>query len=214
MSFSCTLSFCPGVCGSPASLSRNFLAFAGVPQVSRETFWRLRESRKCLGKLFGVCGSPASLSRNFLVFAGVPQVPRKTFWRLREFRKCLGKLFGVCGSPASLSRNSLVFAGVPQVSREMLWRLQHRCKPFQKRFGHHVASVEALCRLYSYVELTFSICVFDVVPPSKSITADTDPCCYPECALGSPSCVRWRSATSSWQGWRAGPLPPSCDCGA
>ena len=157
---------------------------------------------------------PAARSLFALVFAGVPQVSRETFWRLRESRKSRGKLFGVCGSPASLSGNFLVFAGVPQVSRETFWCLQQCCKHFQKRFGHHVTSVEALCRLYSYVELTFSKCVFDVVPPSKSITADTDPCCYPECVLGSPSCVRWRSATSSWQGWRAGPLPPSCDCGA
>ena len=91
-----------GVCGSPASLSENFLAFAGAPQVSRKTFWCLRESRKSLEKLFGVCGSPASVSENFLAFAGVPQVSRETFWRLRESRKPLGKLFGVCGSPASL----------------------------------------------------------------------------------------------------------------
>ena len=171
----------------PAARSLFALVFAGVPQVSRKTFWCLRESRKSRGKLFGVCGSPASLAENFLAFAG---------------------------TPASLAAFALAFAGVPQVSRETFWRLQHCCKHFQKRFGHHVASVEALCRLYSYVELTFSKCVFDVVPPSKSITADTDPCCYPECVLGSPSCVRWRSATSSWQGWRAGPLPPSCDCGA
>ena len=87
---------------------------AGLPQVSRKTFWCLRESRKCLEKLFGVCGSPASVSRNFLVFAGVPQVSRETFWCLRESRKCLEKLFGVCGSPASVSRNFLVFAGSPQ----------------------------------------------------------------------------------------------------
>ena len=78
-----------GVCGSPASLSRYFLVFAGVPQVPRKTFWCLRKSRKCLGKCFGVCGSPASLSENFLAFAGVPQVFRKTFWSLRESRKHL-----------------------------------------------------------------------------------------------------------------------------
>ena len=91
-----------GACGSPASLSENFLVFAGVPQVSRKTFWRLRESRKSHGKLFGVCGSPASASGNALAFAGVPQVPQETFWPLRESRKSLGKLFGVCGIPASI----------------------------------------------------------------------------------------------------------------
>ena len=86
-----------------AAKPRNFFeVFAGAPQVSRETFWCLRESRKSHGKLFGVCGSPASASGNALAFAGVPQVPRKTFWPLRESRKSLGKLFGVCGIPASI----------------------------------------------------------------------------------------------------------------
>ena len=89
------------VCGNPASASKNFLVFAGVPQASRETFWRLRESRKSLGKLLDVCGSPASLSRNFLVFAGTPQASRETFWCLRESRKSLGKLLGICRSSAS-----------------------------------------------------------------------------------------------------------------
>ena len=107
------------VCGTPASAPRNFLVFAGVPQVSRKTFWRLRESRKSHEKLFGVCGSSASLSKNFLAFAGVPQVPRKTFWCLRESRKSLEKNFGVCGSPASLTKNFLVFAGAPQTFRQI-----------------------------------------------------------------------------------------------
>ena len=129
-------------CNTVASLTKNFLAFATPLQVSRKTFWRLRESRKSLEKLFGVCGSPASASENFLVFAGVPQVPRITFWRLRESRKPHGKCFGVCGSPASASENFLAFAGAPQVPREMLWCLRECCKHFQKRFGHGVASVE------------------------------------------------------------------------
>ena len=93
--------------------------FAGVPQVPRKTFWRLRESRKSLEKLFGVCGSPASLLGNFLAFAGVPQVSRETFWRLRDSRKSLGKLFGVCGSPANTSANAAVLARPAQTSRQM-----------------------------------------------------------------------------------------------
>ena len=168
---------------------------AEVPQVPREMLWCLRESRKSHGKCFGVCGSPASLagnalafagtpaslSRNFLVFAGVPQVSRETFWCLRESRKSLEKLFGVCGSSASLSRNFLVFAGVPQATKSAFQHLRKFRKQqkilfsicgtsagyFQKRFDPRVASVETLCRLYAFVELTFSICVFDVVPPPK-----------------------------------------------
>ena len=118
---------------------------ATVLHVSRKTFRRLRESRKCLEELFGVCGSPASVTRNFLAFAGVPQVSRRIFRRLRESRKCLEELFGVCGSPASVSRNFLAFAGAPQVSRRTFWRLRESRKHFQKRFGPRVASVEALC---------------------------------------------------------------------
>ena len=120
-------------CNTVASLTKNFSAFATPLQVSRKTFWRLRESRKSLEKLFGVCGSPASLSENFLVFAGAPQVSREIFWRLRESRKSLGKFFGVCGSPASLSRNFLAFAGVPQVSRKTFWRLRDSRKHLQSR---------------------------------------------------------------------------------
>ena len=182
----------------PAARSLFALVFAGVPQASRKTFWRLRESRKSCGKYFGVCGSPASLTENFLAFATLLQVSRKTFWRLQHCCKSHEKLSGICNTVASLTKNFLVFATLLQVSRKTFWRLQRCCKHFQKRFDPRVASVETLCRLYAFVELTFSICVFDVVPPSKSITADTDPCCYPECVLGSPSCVRWRSATSSW----------------
>jgi len=127
-----------GVCGSPASASENFLVFAGVPQVSRETFWCLRESRKSLEKCFGVCGSSASLAGNALAFAGVPQVSRETFWRLRESRKSRGKCFGVCGysrksrgkyfgvcnTVASLSKSTLAVTarfsiGKPYMSRSL-----------------------------------------------------------------------------------------------
>ena len=119
-----------------AAKPRNFFeVFAGVPQISRKTFWRLRESRKSLEKLFGLCGSPASLPEYFLAFAGVPQVPRKTFWSLRESRKCPGKLFGVYGSPASLSENFLVPAGVPQVPRKTFWPLRESRKSLGKLFG-------------------------------------------------------------------------------
>ena len=82
-----------GLCGSPASASKNFLAFAGTPQAPRKTFWPLREPRKHLEKLFALCGSPASASKNFSPFAGAPQAPRKTFWPLREPRKHFRKTF-------------------------------------------------------------------------------------------------------------------------
>ena len=133
----------------PAARSLFALAFAGVPQVSRETFWCLRESRKSLEKLFGVCGSPASLSRNFLVFAGVPQVSRETFWRLRESCKSLEKLFGVCGSPASNKKCFSAFAEVPQATKSTFQHLRKFRRAFPKTFwpsrGICRSSLPALC---------------------------------------------------------------------
>ena len=110
-----------GVCGNSASASKNFLAFAGTPQVSRKTFWRLRELRKCLEKLFGVCRNAANASKNFLAFAGTLQMPRK--------------LFGVCSNAASALKNFLVFAGMLQMPRKTFRRLQQHCKCLEKLFG-------------------------------------------------------------------------------
>ena len=121
------------------------MAFAGVPQVSRKTFWCLRESRKSLGKLFGVCGSPASLSENFLAFAGVPQASRETFWRLREsrkrLRKCggtqrdlrkrLGKCRGTCAACANVLVNAAELAQPAQTSRQIPRNLRN----LRKRLG-------------------------------------------------------------------------------
>ena len=98
-----------------------------LPQVSREMLWCLRESRKSRGKCLGVYGNPASLAGNALVFAGVPQVSREMLWRLREFRKSKKERFGICRTSAG---------------------------HFQKRSSYGVASIETLCWLYSFVELT------------------------------------------------------------
>ena len=50
--------------------------FAGVPQVSRKSFWRLREPRKSLEKLFGVCGNPANVLVNAVELAQPAQTSR------------------------------------------------------------------------------------------------------------------------------------------
>ena len=81
-----------GVCGSPASLSRNFLAFAGVPQASRKTFWRLRDSRKRLGKCRGTCAACANVSA----------------WGKRSFR-CRGVTLTPHRRPAGPEYVSFVF---------------------------------------------------------------------------------------------------------
>ena len=132
-------------CNTVASLSKNFLAFATLLQVSRKTFWRLQHCCKSHEKLFGVCNTVASPTKNFLAFATLLQVPRKTFWRLQHCCKSHEELFGVCNTVASPTKNFLEFAGMLQRPRKTFWSLQERCKHFQKRFGPRVTSVEALC---------------------------------------------------------------------
>ena len=123
-------------CNTAASASKNFLVFAGTLQAPRKTFWSLQECCKYFEKLFGVCRNAASAPKNFLVFAGMLQVLRKTFWSLQECCKRLEKLFGVCRNAASISRNVL---------------------------AHCETSVRALCRLYSYVELTLTRSYFEFI---------------------------------------------------
>ena len=65
-----------GVCGSPASLSRNFLAFAGVPQTSRQMPRNLRSLRKRLSKCRGTCAACANVSVNAVVLAQPAQTSR------------------------------------------------------------------------------------------------------------------------------------------
>ena len=142
-----TRGVCLDVCRNAASAAKNFLAFAGMLQVPRKTFWPLQGRCKCFEKLFGVCRNAARAAKNFLVFAGMLQVPRKTFWRLQHRCKSHEKLFGVCNTVASLMKNFPAFATLLQAPRKTFWRLQHRCKHFQKRLGHRVASVETLCWL-------------------------------------------------------------------
>ena len=116
------------VCGTPASLSGNFLVFAGVPQVSRETFWCLRESRKSLGKLFGVCRSSASSDFSFWVFAEVLQAPFFSFGHLQKFCKLRFSLLGICRSSASSVFLFWAFAEVLQAPFSSFGHLQKFCK--------------------------------------------------------------------------------------
>ena len=136
-----------GVCNTVASLTKNFLAFAGVPQVPREMLWCLREPRKSLGKLFGVCGSPASLSRNFLVFAGVPQVPRKTFRRLQHRCKHFQKRFGYRNSPLALFLHRTPRCVDEQKAREGAVLMRSPCqRPLARRGEIKTASIFAAAK--------------------------------------------------------------------
>ena len=142
-----------GLCRNAASAPKNFSAFATPLRVSRKTFRRLQHRCKSHEKLSGVCNTVASLTKNFLVFATPLQVPRKTFWRLQHRCKSHEKLSGVCNTVASLTKNFLAFATPLQIGKNTFWPLHRWCKHFQKRFAPRVTSVEALCWLYSYIEL-------------------------------------------------------------
>ena len=104
---------------------------AGVPQVSRKTFWCLRESRKPLGKLFGVCGNPANVSANAAVLAQPAQTSRQMPRNLRGLRKRLGKCCGTCAACANVLANAAVLAQPAQTSRQMPRNL----RGLRKRLG-------------------------------------------------------------------------------
>ena len=116
------------VCGSPASLSKNFLAFAGTPQMPRKTFWRLQKSCKLRFLLFGLCRSPASSVFPFWVFAEVLQAPISPFGHLQKFCNLHFLLFGVCRSSASSIFLFWAFAEVLQAPFFPFGHLQKFCK--------------------------------------------------------------------------------------
>ena len=110
-------------CGSSANRKENVLAFAGLPQIKKRTFWRLRKFRKSRKERFGVCGGSANQKEDVLTFAEVPQIKKRTLWRLRKFRKSKRERFGVCGTPANQKKNVLALAEVPQAFPKALWPL-------------------------------------------------------------------------------------------
>ena len=95
------------------------MAFAGFPQVSRKTFWRLRESRKHLGKCRGTCATCANVSANAAELARPAQTYREMPRDLRGLRKRLSKCGGTCATCANVSANAAVLAQPAQTSRQM-----------------------------------------------------------------------------------------------
>ena len=101
---------------------------AEVPQVSRRLPWCLRVLPQVSRRLPWRLRVLPQVSREMLWRLRVlPQVSRYLPWRLREFRKSKKERFGICRTSAG---------------------------HFQKRSGYGVASIETLCWLYSFVELT------------------------------------------------------------
>ena len=114
-----TRGVCLDVCRNAASATKNFLAFAGMLQVPRKTFWRLQHRCKSHEKLFGVCRNAANAAKNFLAFAGAPQTSRRMSGASRSLRKRLGKCRGTCAACANVSVNAGSLAQPAQTSRQM-----------------------------------------------------------------------------------------------
>ena len=128
-------------CGTSASVAENFLAFAELPQVSRRTFWCLREFRKRLGE----CREPRAACANVSANAGNLAQPAQTSRQMpgasRGLRKRLGKCRGTCAACANVSVNAGSLAQPAQTSRQMpgyLRGLRKRlgeCREPRKRRG-------------------------------------------------------------------------------
>ena len=152
--------------------------FAATLQEPRKTFWCLQERCKCPEKLFGVCGSPANVSANAGSLAQPAQTSRQMPGASRGLRKRLGKCRGTCAACANVSVNAGSLAQPAQTSRQMpgylrglrkrLGECREPRKCLEKLFGvcgspasifrnvlaHCESSVEPLCWLYAYLELT------------------------------------------------------------
>ena len=123
--------------GSHAMAKAFLEMLAGLPQIEKRTFWRLRKFRKSKRERFGVCGTPANQKKNVLALAEVPQIKKRTLWRLRDSRKSKKERFGACGSSANQKENALAFAGLPQIKKRTFWRLRKFRKHSQKHFGRY-----------------------------------------------------------------------------
>ena len=122
-----------GVCRNAASVTKNFLAFAGMLQVPQKIFWHLQECCKRHEFFFGICRNAASVTKKILAFAGMLQVSRKKFWRLQERCKCHEKFFGICRNAASVTKFFLAFAGTLQRLKE--WKAPPLPQPFLPAFS-------------------------------------------------------------------------------
>ena len=126
-------------CGTPANAKANAGRLAGLPQTSKQMPRDLRNSRKRQSKCRETCGTPANVKANARRPAGLP---------------------------ANAKANAGRPAGLPQTPKSSSRHLQQCCRYFQKRFGR--ASVETLCGLYSYTELTLNRRHFMALPAVSS----------------------------------------------
>ena len=90
-----------GVCGTSASIQKEKVAFAELPQASKWRKWPLRNFRKRPKGENGVCGTSASVKKFSVGLAGLPQTPKSFSRHLRSSRKRQKVFRGTCGVPAN-----------------------------------------------------------------------------------------------------------------
>ena len=109
--------------------------------------------RKRQSKCRETCGTPANAKANAGRLAGLPQTPKQMPRDLREY-------------PQTSKQMLRDLRDTPQTPKSSSRHLQQCCRYFQKRFGR--ASVETLCGLYSYTELTLNRGHFMALPAVSS----------------------------------------------
>ena len=142
----------------------SLIACCNGQQVLRST---CGSTRKRQSKCRETCGTPANAKANAARLAGVPANAKAN----------AGRPAGLLQTPKQMPRDLREY---PQTSKQMLRdlrdtpqtpksssrHLQQCCRYFQKRFGR--ASVETLCGLYSYTELTLNRGHFMALPAVSS----------------------------------------------
>ena len=109
--------------------------------------------RKRQSKCRETCGTPANVKANAARPAELPQTPKQMPRDLREY-------------PQTSKQMLRDLRDTPQTPKSSSRHLQQCCRYFQKRFGR--ASVETLCELYSYTELTLNRGYFMALPAVSS----------------------------------------------
>ena len=109
---------------------------AGLLQASKWRKWLLQDFCKRQKGENGLCRTSASVKKEKMAFAELLQMPKRRNRSLQDFCKCLKGENGVCRDAASISENVLA-------NRE--------------------TSVEPLCWLCSYVELTLTRSCFEFI---------------------------------------------------
>ena len=121
-------------------------------------------------RAFGnACNSLVSAKMEESALAGLPQTPWHLPRDLREYPQTPKQTPRDLREYPQTSKQMLRdLRDTPQTPKSSSRHLQQCCRYFQKRFGR--ASVETLCELYSYTELTLNRGYFMALPAVSSPT--------------------------------------------